>query len=220
MGASPLEDAASRGAAVVLILTNQKSPQRREGGAGLQACGRAVIIRRLQPLRCTLTIPHRGVTSESTYFATANVFEKRSLFQVDKIARLFVEVLLDYRMQKKYLLHEFVVMPDHFHLILTPTRITLERAMQLVKGGFSFRLNKSLKVKREIWQPSFVDRRVRDSLEYQRFKDYIWQNPVERFLVRSPEEYPYSSAHPSFRSSLDPVPQRRKPISSSALPQA
>jgi len=160
------------------------------------------------------------VTSESTYFATANVFEKRSLFQVDKIARLFVEVLLDYRMQKKYLLHEFVVMPDHFHLILTPTRITLERAMQLVKGGFSFRLNKSLKVKREVWQPSFVDRRVRDSLEYQRFKDYIWQNPVERFLVRSPEEYPYSSAHPSFRSSLDPVPQRLKPISSSALPQA
>ena len=167
-----------------------------------------------------MTIPHRGVTSESTYFATANVFEKRSLFQVDKIARLFVEVLLDYRMQKKYLLHEFVVMPDHFHLILTPTRITLERAMQLVEGGFSFRLNKSLKVKREVWQPSFVDRRVRDSLEYQRFKDYIWQNPVKRFLVRSPEEYPYSSAHPSFRSSLDPVPQRLKPISSSALPQA
>src|SRR5262249_46414492 len=114
-----------------------------------QACGRAAIIRRLQPLRCPLTIPHRGGTSESTYFVTANVFEKRGLFQVDKIARLFIEVLLNYRMQKKYLLHEFVVMPDHFHLILTPTGITLEKAMQFVKGGFSFRLNKSLKVKRE-----------------------------------------------------------------------
>ena len=113
-----------------------------------------------------MTIPHRGVTSESTYFATANVFEKRSLFQVDKIARFFIEVLLNYRMQKKYLLHEFVVMPDHLHLILTPTGVTLERAMQFVKGGFSFRLNKSLKAKREFWQPSFVDRRVRDSLEY------------------------------------------------------
>ena len=57
--------------------------------------------------------------------------------------------------QKKYLLHEFVVMPDHFHLILTPTGITLERSMGLVKGGFSFQLNKNLKAKREIWQPSF-----------------------------------------------------------------
>jgi putative transposase len=76
------------------------------------------------------------------------------LFQVEKIARLFIEVLFDYRRQKKYLLHEFVVMPDHFHLILTLTGITLERAMQLVKGGFSFQLNKNLKTKRDIWQPS------------------------------------------------------------------
>jgi putative transposase len=165
-----------------------------------------------------LTIPHRGATTESTYFVTANVFQKKSLFQVEKIARLFLEILLNYRIEKKYLLHEFVVMPDHFHLIITPTQITLERAMQFIKGGFSFRLNKSLKAKREVWQTSFLDRRVRDSLEYQRFKDYIWQNPVKRFLAKTPEEYPYSSANPSFK--LDPVPQRLKPISSAALPQA
>jgi putative transposase len=165
-----------------------------------------------------LTIPYRGTTTESTYFVTANVLQRKSLFQLEKIARLFIEILFDYRRQKKYLLHEFVVMPDHFHLILTPTGITLERAMQL-KGGFSFQLNKNLKAKRDIWQPSFVDRRVRDSLEYARFKDYIWQNPVKRRLVRAAEEYPYSSAHPSFRGSLDPVPQRLKPISSAALPQ-
>jgi putative transposase len=163
-----------------------------------------------------LTIPHRGATTESTYFVTANVLDKRSLFQVEKIARLFIEVLLNYRTQKRYLLHEFVVMPDHFHLILTPTAITLERAIQFVKGGFSFQLNKTLKVKRDVWQTSFVDRRVRDSLEYQKFKDYVWQNPVKRFLAQSPEDYPYSSAHPSFRATLDPVPQRLKPINSTA----
>jgi hypothetical protein len=68
--------------------------------------------------------------------------------------------------------------------------------MQLVKGGFSFQLNKNLKAKGDIWQPSFADRRVRDSLEYAKYKGYIWQNPVKRGLVRTPEEYPYSSAHP------------------------
>ncbi len=164
-----------------------------------------------------MTIPHRGRTTESTYFVTANVLQKKSLFHVEKIARLFIEVLMDYRTQKKYLLHEFVVMPDHLHLIITPTRITLERAMQCIKGGFSFQLNTNLKVKKEVWQPSFFDRRIRDSLEYQKFKDYIWQNPVKRFLVKTPEEYPYSSANPSFQ--LDPVPRRLKPISSAALPQ-
>jgi hypothetical protein len=51
-----------------------------------------------------VTIPHRGKTSESTYFVTANVEPRRDLFQVEKIARLFIEVLLDYRQQKKYLM--------------------------------------------------------------------------------------------------------------------
>ncbi len=165
-----------------------------------------------------MTIPHRGTTTESTYFVTANVLQKKSLFQVEKIARLFIEVMLQYRAEKKYLLHEFVVMPDHFHLIITPTGITMERAMQLIKGGFSFQLNKNLKVKRDVWQPSFMDRRIRDSLEYQKFKDYIWQNPVKRFLVKTPEEYPYSSTNPCFE--LDAVPQRLKPISSAVWPQA
>jgi putative transposase len=110
-----------------------------------------------------MTIPHRGATTESTYFVTANVLEKKSLFQVGKVARLFIEVLMNYRTLKKYQLHEFVVMPDHFHLILTPTGITLERSMQFIKGGFSFQLNKGLRLKRDVWQPSFADRRVRDS---------------------------------------------------------
>ena len=167
-----------------------------------------------------MTIPYRGVTSESTYFVTANVLQKQSLFQVDKAARLFIEVLLEYRSRKKYLLHEFVVMPDHLHLILSPTGITLERSIQCIKGGFSFQLNKNLKVKRDPWQPSFHDRRVRDSLEYQRFKNYVWENPVKRGLCRAPEEYPYSSANPQFKLSIDAVPQRLKPITKTALPQA
>lgn len=137
-----------------------------------------------------MSIPYRGTTTRSTYFVTANVLQKQSLFQVEKAARLFIEVLLHYRSQKKYLLHEFVVMPDHFHLILTPTGVTLERSMQCIKGGFSFHLNKNSGTKREPWQPSFHDRRVRDSLEYQRFKNYIWENPVKRGLCRDPEAYP------------------------------
>jgi REP-associated tyrosine transposase len=166
----------------------------------------------------TMSIPHRGRTTESTYFVTANVLDRRCLFHVEKIARLFIDVMLDYRTRKKYLLHEFVVMPDHIHLIVTPKGITLERAMQFVKGGFSFQANKGLRLKIDFWQPSFADRRIRDSFEYQRFKHYIWQNPVKKFLAKTPEEYPYSSANPAF--TLDPVPQRLKPLASTAEPQA
>jgi Transposase IS200 like len=44
----------------------------------------------------------------------------------------------------KFRLHDFVIMPDHLHLLMTlPSDMTIEKAMQLIKGGFSYRLKKS-----------------------------------------------------------------------------
>src|SRR2546427_13035875 len=106
-----------------------------------------------------MAAPPRGNTGCSCYFITASTSQKRSLFQSERVAQLFIEVLLHYRRQGKYLLHEFVLMPDHFHVLITPA-ITLERALQLIKGGFSFRARKELGFGGEIWQTSFYDRRV------------------------------------------------------------
>lgn len=166
-----------------------------------------------------MTIPYRGKTfAGSTYFVTANTFLKKSLFHVDKNALLFLDVLFHYRDQGKYLVHEFVVMPNHFHLLTTPQATNLEMCLQLIKGSFSSRRIKELGFKGEFWQSSFFDRRVRDAAEYQKFKEYIHQNPVKKFLASTPEQYTYSSASGAFN--LDPVPQRLKPVCSGASLQA
>src|SRR5690348_9654592 len=119
-----------------------------------------------------MAIPHRGWTSESTYFVTAASYQKKFLFQSEQLAGLLVDVLFHYRKQQKYLLHEFVVMPNHFHLLITPS-LTLERALQLIKGGFSYRAKKELGFGGEIWEASFYDRRVRDAEEFEKMKHYI-----------------------------------------------
>lgn len=155
-----------------------------------------------------MAIPHRGWTSNSTYFVTASCYEKQRLLQSDRMAQLFLDVLCHYREQRKYLLHEFVVMPNHFHLLITPGE-TLERAMQLVKGGFSFRAKKELRFGSEIWQASFYDRRVRDMGEYEKMRIYIRENPVRAGLVARAEDYSYSSANSKWAT--DEVPQRLKP---------
>jgi putative transposase len=155
-----------------------------------------------------MAAPRRGNTGCGTYFITAGTFQKQQLLQSDRMAGLFLEVLLGYRSQEKFLLHEFVVMPDHFHLLITPL-LTLERALQLIKGGFSFRAKRELSFQREIWEKSFYDRRVRDWEEYSTFRQYIHRNPVKRGLALVPEEYPYSSARVGLE--LDAVSQRLKP---------
>jgi REP element-mobilizing transposase RayT len=53
----------------------------------------------------------------------------------EPMARLFLQTLYSYRRQGKFQLHAFVLMPEHFHLLLTPEGIPLERALQLSKAG-------------------------------------------------------------------------------------
>jgi putative transposase len=105
-------------------------------------------------------------------------------------------------------LHEFVIMPNHFHLLVTPMR-TLERAMQCIKGGFSFRVKRELSFPDTFWQTSFYDRRVRDAEDYWQYRKYIYLNPVKKHLCSRPEDWEWGSA--SGRFALDAVPQRLKP---------
>ncbi|HYB76924.1 MAG TPA: transposase [Candidatus Bathyarchaeia archaeon] len=154
-----------------------------------------------------MAAPPRGNTGHGCYFITASTFQKHHLLQTDRMKGLLVDVLFHYRQEEKFLLHDFVIMSDHFHLLLTPV-VTLERAMQLIKGGFSFRAKKELGFAHEIWQPSYYDRRVRDAEEYCAFREYIRQNPVKKRLVSTAEEYRYSSAWPGLE--LDGMPEKVK----------
>ena len=147
---------------------------------------------------------HDLVHPSNTYFVTANAWEKRSAFQTDRMKALWLDVLYAYRAQGKYLLHEFVLMPDHFHAVLTPKDVEIGRALQVIKGGLSYRAKKELGYKGEVWQQGFTDRRVRDASDYQGHRIYIHTNPVKRGLVQRLEDYYASSANPRFELDLPP----------------
>lgn len=136
------------------------------------------------------------------FFATSNIVEHRNLLQSERSATLFIETMYGYRAKDEFKIHEFVVMPNHFHLEISPKE-SIERAMQLVKGGYShaareFGWNGTL------WLRSFQDRRIRDAEEYARIREYIHQNPVKAGLCARPEDWPYGSASGKFE--LDPAP--------------
>jgi putative transposase len=96
----------------------------------------------------------------------------------------------------KMTVHDFVIMPNHVHILMTvPGDMSLEKTMQLIKGGFSFRANKELGFQGEIWQRGFSDVRISDEQSFQQHKRYIENNPVRAGLADSPEEYPSGSAY-------------------------
>ena len=121
-----------------------------------------------------------------------------------------MDVMDSYRKQGKFALHEFVIMPDHVHLLLTVDgNISIERAVQFIKGGFAYRAGKELGFHAPVWQKGFSEVRVSDPASYERFGVYIRNNPVSRGLARVPEEFPFSSAGSGLAT--DSPPQGLKP---------
>src|SRR5947199_6726679 len=67
---------------------------------------------------------------ERTFFVTTVTWKRTPIFRQHASAQLMVDVLKHYAEQGKFVLHEFVIMPDHLHLLLTPAKdISLERAL-------------------------------------------------------------------------------------------
>jgi putative transposase len=141
-----------------------------------------------------------------TFFISATAWGRRSVFQTERMAGLLLDVLRDYREKRRFQLHEFVLMPNHFHLLLTPAAgISLEKCVQYIKGGFSFRAKKELGYAGEIWQAGYNEHRVKDASDYQQHVRYIYENPVRARMCGSPKEYEYSSA--SGKYEVDPAPE-------------
>jgi putative transposase len=111
------------------------------------------------------------------------------------MANLLIEVLREQMRARRFDVQHFVVMPDHVHILITvPSGMAIEKAMQLIKGGFSFRASKEVGFRGEIWQRGFSDVQVLNEHSFQEHRDYIDANPVRAGIANRPDEYPYGSA--------------------------
>jgi putative transposase len=113
--------------------------------------------------------------------------------QSERNASLLIDVLRHYVAKRKFQLQDFVVMPDHVHLLLTVQGgMTVEKAMQLIKGSFSYRLKNEFGFLGEVWQPGFSEVRVDNEETLSRYRAYIARNPVRAGFAREPNEFPFS----------------------------
>lgn len=154
-----------------------------------------------------MSTPRHRTAPGSSYFVTTKCWQGRNVFQVPAVAEILVGTMICYRDTDAYLLHEFVVMPNHLHLLLTPSATTsLEKAIQLVKGGSAHEIHKQRDQAMKIWQEGFHDWTIRNANDWLSKVEYIRMNPVRAKLAPRPQDWPYSSA--SGRFTLNVVPNR------------
>jgi putative transposase len=154
-----------------------------------------------------MATPKRHANIPGIYLVTSRTWQSRALFKVSPPCEIFIESLLKYRDEGRYQLHAFVLMPDHFHILLTPSETTtLERAVQLIKGGSAHAIGQRLLMQFPVWQRGFSDHRIRDSRDYELHAEYLVKNPVKRNLVLDVRDYKWSSASGTYQ--LDGITQR------------
>jgi len=134
-----------------------------------------------------------------TFAITAVTHQRHRIFQRTTNADLMLNTLFRYRDQSRYQLHGFVVMPDHIHALLTPASDqTIERCVQLIKGGFSFAIRKDFQG--EVWQDGYHAHRITVINDYQNQLQYIANNPTRKNYTN------HLYVHTRHTERLDPEP--------------
>jgi len=153
-----------------------------------------------QPLH--MARPSRNSSPDSarnparTFFVSSRTSQGKAVLQTERMAKLFVDVLRFYMRAGKFKVHDFVVMPNHIHVLLTVgPEMSIEKAVQMMKGNFSYRAKKELGYKWEVWQKGFSEVQILTEDSFVRHQNYIDENPVKVGLACSAEEYPYCSTY-------------------------
>ena len=128
-----------------------------------------------------------------TFFVTTKAAMEKRILQSERNAGLLIDVLRALVAGRKFELHDFGIMPDHLHLLLTVyDGMTIEKAMQLIKGRFSHRLSQEFGFKGEVWQRGFAEEQSMNRESFETHRRYIAENPVKAGLAAAANEFPFS----------------------------
>jgi putative transposase len=127
-----------------------------------------------------------------TFFATTSTAMGKRILQSERNAGLLIDVLRSLVAEHKFELHDFVIMPDHVHLMLTVyDEMTIEKAMQLIKGRFSHRLSNEFGCHAEVWHRGFTEEQLMNRESFEMHRRYIAENPVKAGLAADADEFPF-----------------------------
>jgi len=97
-------------------------------------------------------------------------------------------------------LNAYVVLPDHFHLMISLPEADddYSKRLRLIKTEFT----KKLHLKNKIWQRGFWEHTIRDEYDYENHLHYIHFNPVKHRIVKRVSDWTYSSFHECVKRGL------------------
>ncbi len=126
------------------------------------------------------------------YFITNNTHDRQPFLVAE--VDLFWLAIETMKKRSLFDLIAWVILPDHFHIIIDPLENNISELMKRIKLSFSMNYRKKQSLKNlNVWQKRFWDHIIRNQDDFNRHIDYIHYNPVKHGLANNPLDYKHSS---------------------------
>ena len=131
------------------------------------------------------------------YHITSRGNERKEIFRKDGDRQYFCEILADYHDRLNINIHSFVLMNNHYHLILETPQGNLLKVMHGINGRYTGYFNRKYGRKGHLFQGRYKGILVDKDAYLLQLSRYVHLNPVKAGIVDKPERHVWSS-YPSF----------------------
>jgi putative transposase len=150
-----------------------------------------------------------------TYFFTIALLRRHGNDLLVRHADVLRDIVAHVRGQCPFVIHAWVVLPDHMHCIieLPPDDTDFAKRIRLIKMMFSKAMPKTeirsetrvRRGERGIWQRRYREHQIRDETDFRAHMDYVHINPFKHGLVRQVCDWPHSTFHRLVRQGVYPT---------------
>ncbi|MDI6802057.1 MAG: transposase [Thermodesulfovibrionales bacterium] len=127
------------------------------------------------------------------YHITSRGNERKSIFLDDADRLRFLEILKDYHDRYSILIHSFVLMDNHYHLILETPKGNLLKVMHGINGRYTGYFNRKYERSGHLFQGRYKGILVEKDTYLLQLSRYVHMNPARAKIVKKPEQYRWSS---------------------------
>ncbi|WP_345975312.1 transposase [Sulfurimonas sp. HSL3-7] len=130
--------------------------------------------------------------------------EQRIVYKVKDDYTMFLELLCSGCQLYDVQLHGYVLMSNHYHLLIETRKENLSKFMKHLNASYAIYFNKKYKRSGHLWQGRFKSWYVTDEAYLYTLISYIENNPVKAKMVKALGKYEYSS-YLSFVEQREPI---------------
>ena len=137
--------------------------------------------------------PLRIEYENAFYHVIQRGIERKRIFDHDQDKEKILSYLNSCHLQYKAIFHSYVFMDNHYHLIIQTPQANLSRIMHYLNTSYAVYFNTKYKRTGPLYQSRYKALLVQQDGYLDHLSCYIHLNPVRAGIVKSPQNYRYSS---------------------------